>query len=332
MRKIRVAQIGTNSNSHGNNIWESFVKQSDVFEVVGYAMPENEPERIPHKTKIFENHRKMTVEEILEDSSIEAVAIETEEIYLTKYAILAAKAGKHIHMEKPGGMSLSEFEELIKIMKQTGKVFHTGYMYRYNPYVIELKEKIKNGEFGDIISIEAQMNCTHPKETRQWLENFKGGMMFYLGCHLVDLIMSIQGAPERIIPLNKCSGVEGVTAQDFGMAVFEYKNGISFAKTTAVEHGGFERRQLVVNGTKATVELKPLEWYLPDFSGIQTYKTFRNSESWPTAGEKEISVPFDRYDNMMKSFAEYVCGVKENPFTLQYELELYKAVLKACGV
>ena len=49
------------------------------------------------------------------------------------------------------------------------------------------------------------------------------------------------------------------------------------------------------------------------------------------AGEKEISKPCDRYDNMMRAFAEYVNGEKENPFTPDYELELYKTILKCCG-
>ena len=81
-------------------------------------------------------------------------------------------------------------------------------MYRYNPYIKELKEQVKCGELGDIISVEAQMSCIHPASTRQWLDTFSGGMMFYLGCHLVDLILSIQGKPKRVIPLNKCSGKE----------------------------------------------------------------------------------------------------------------------------
>ena len=44
MKKIKIAQIGTSDNSHGNNIWLSLVKQSDLFEIVGYALPENERE------------------------------------------------------------------------------------------------------------------------------------------------------------------------------------------------------------------------------------------------------------------------------------------------
>lgn len=331
MRKIKIAQIGINTYSHSNEIFGSLKKQSDIFEIVGYVFHEKERERIPHKAKALEEYKELTLEEVLNNPEIEAVTIETDEIYLSKYALMAAKAGKHIHMEKPGGICLSDFEELISVMKNTGKVFHTGYMYRYNPYISDVITKAKKGELGEIISVEAQMNCTLPKQTRQWLLDLPGAMMFYLGCHLIDLILQIKGQPERIIPLNKCSGIEGVTAEDFGMAVFEYKNGVSFAKTTAVELGGFERRQLVVNGTKATVELNPLEWYIPDTENLQTQRTIRTSLDWHAKGEKELSDPLNRYDTMMKSFAEYVSGEKSNPYSLDYELELYKTILKCCG-
>lgn len=63
---------------------------------------------------------------------------------------MAAEHKKHIHMEKPGGVQLSDFEKLISIVKNNKTIFHTGYMYRYNPYISELKEQIKNGELGDI--------------------------------------------------------------------------------------------------------------------------------------------------------------------------------------
>ena len=198
MKKIRIAQIGTSNNSHGNDIFACLRRHSDLFEVVGYALPENEREKFPNRMPTFEGMREMTVEEILNDKSIDAVTVETEEIYLTKYALMVAASSKHMHMEKPGSPDLAGFEKLIETVKKNGTVFHTGYMYRYNPYVIELVKQVKNGELGEIISVEAQMNCVHPQAVRQWLGNFPGGMMFFLGCHLVDLILQIQGVPENI--------------------------------------------------------------------------------------------------------------------------------------
>ena len=146
MEKIRIAQIGTSANSHGNQIWGSLTGQRDVFEVVGYALPENERQKFPSAMKAFEGYREMSVEEILNDPTIEAVAVETEEIYLTKYALMVAKAGKHLHMEKPGGTELAPFEELIATLRQKGLVFSTGYMYRFNPKIREAIEKVKSGE------------------------------------------------------------------------------------------------------------------------------------------------------------------------------------------
>ena len=331
MKKVKIAQIGVNEYSHSKDIFKSICKQTDLFEVAGYALPENEKQRLPQNLSGFKNYPELSLDEILNNPEIEAVTIETDEVYLTKYALMAAKAKKHIHMEKPGGINPADFETLISTVKQNGVIFHTGYMYRYNPFINDVIKNAKGGKYGEILSVEAQMNCSHPVKTREWLNTLPGGMMFYLGCHLIDLILQIQGSPQKILPLNKCSKTDGVTSKDFGMAVFEYENGVSFAKTTAVELGGFERRQLVINGTRATVELNPLEWYLPDSDLLQTHKTTRTSAGWHAKGQKEISEPCNRYDCMIKSFAEYVRGIKQNPYTPDYELELYKTILKCCG-
>lgn len=331
MRKIRIAQIGTSGYSHGRFIFESLKKQNDIFEIAGYAFPEQEREKFAGQMKYFEGYREMTVEEILRDPDIDAVTIETEEIYLTKYARMAAEAGKHIHMEKPGGTELSAYKELIEAVKKKGTVFHIGYMYRYNPYVRELIDKVKSGELGEIISVEAQMNCVHTRRTREWLRNFPGGMMFFLGCHLIDLILQIQGTPERVLPLNKCTGADGVRAEDFGMAILEYKNGVSFAKTSACELAGFTRRQLVVSGTRGTVELKPLEVVSDQAPLLYTRKTECYSAGWGDKGNTSDSELYDRYDTMMEAFAAMVRGEKKNPFDYDYEWELYQTILRACG-
>ena len=118
MKKIRIAQIGTSVYSHGSVIFDALKKNSDLFEVVGYALPEGEREKFPDQMGFFQGSREMTVEEILADDSINAVAVETEEIYLTKYALMVARAGKHLHMEKPGSPSLADFEELVNTVKK----------------------------------------------------------------------------------------------------------------------------------------------------------------------------------------------------------------------
>ena len=329
MKKIKVAQIGTSKWSHGSGIWPTMVNHPEVFEIMGYALPENEREKFPDNIKCFEGYREMTVEEILSDPEIEAVVVETEEIYLTKYATMVAKAGKHLHMEKPGGTCLENFEELIRILKEKKLVFSLGYMYRFNPKINEAIERVKKGEIGKVCSVEAQMSCRHGEELRNWLTVFPGGMMFFLGCHLIDIIYRIQGEPEEIIPLSCSSGYDGVTGDDIGMAVFKYKNGVSFLKTASCESGGYLRRRLLISGEDGTFEVSPLEGYADGGKQYATlYECF--GKEWTVPEKETTSEPFGRYDEMMLNFAEMVRG-KKNPFTYDYELELYKLILKACG-
>ena len=329
MRKIRVAQIGTNAYSHGNEIFSAIKKNPDVFEVAGYAMPEGERERFPSQMREFEGYREMSVGEILADPTVEAVFVETDEIYLTKYALMAIGAGKHVHMEKPGGISLPEFEEMIALAKSNGTVFHTGYMYRYNPVISDIIKRVRSGEIGEVISVEAQMSCWHRKENAERLLRFPGGMMFFLGCHLVDLVLQLQGTPERIVPFNKSTGVYDTDAKDFSMAVLEYERGASFVKTTQAERGGFSRRQIVITGTEGRYEISPLEVSVKYPMQYTEYSECKSTD-WGATGQRFRSEEHDRYNSMMLSFAEAVRGEKENPYTYEYELQLYKTLLECC--
>ena len=78
------------------------------------------------------------------------------------------------------------------------------------------------------------------------------------------------------------------------------------------------------------MELRPLEWFAE--GGLVTDRYVREGGTWGTPTERERSKTYDRYDNMMKNFAHMVRDEKQNPWSYDYELQLYKMVLKACGV
>lgn len=340
MKKIKIGMIGA-GHDHASNALDSLLLLDEIFDFAGYAVvPEDEKNSSIYS---YENLKKnypdvpeMTVDEILNFPGLDAVCIEAEDSALTKYALMAAEKGLHIQMDKPGGIDNDEFDRLIDIVKEKKLVFHTGYMYRYNPAVMKLKEDIKAGKLGEIYSVEAQMNCLHGIEKRKWLGNYPGGMLYFLGCHLIDIIYSIMGEPEEVIPLSVSIGTDGVAAKDFGMAVFKYKNGVSFAKSTAVEHGGFDRRQIVVCGTKGTVEIRPIEQFCEDIPGVicTLNSVVREdfSDDWASGDKCRTTEPFGRYDAMWRAFASYVNGEAKNPFDYEYERSLHKLVLKSCGV
>ena len=190
-------------------------------------------------------------------------------------------------------------------------------------------KKIERGELGKIYAVEAHMDCKHTPEVRSWLGNFPGGMLFYLGCHLIDLIYRIQGEPDEVMPLSCSTGFDGVTAKDYGMVAFKYPSGVSFAKTSATENGGFMRRQLVICGEKGTIEIKPLEFIGED---NQQYTIMNEcyEPGWHKAWESSRSDGYRRYKAMMENFAELVRG-KENPYSYEYELKLYELIIRSCG-
>ncbi len=341
-KRIKVAQIGV-GHDHAVNAFETLKLQNELYDFVGFAVvPEdslNPGCTYEDRKESFTDVKRMTVEEILNYPDLDAVVIETEDRALTKYAQMAADKGLNIQMDKPGGIDGAEYDRLINTVKRKKLVFHTGYMYRYNPAYIQLMEDIRAGKLGDIISVEAQMNCSHGLPKRDWLKDYPGGMLYFLGCHMIDFVYSIMGTPREIIPMSVSSGLSGTTAEDFGMVVFKYKNGVSFAKSTAVEIGGYERRQLVVCGTKATVEIRPLEKsavgcsdiYVPQTTGVRdTFGT--NPADWAAATNNYFTAPSGRYDAMFRAFASYVSGEKENPYGYEYERELHRILLMSCGV
>ena len=343
MRKLKVAQIGI-QHDHAAVVYRSITHLTDEFEVVGIALEPEEDSRpntnVPDiNGKFYSGYNLMTVEEIFNIPDLDAVIIETNEIASTKYALMAAERGIAVHMDKPGGIVLADFEKLVETVKKNNVPFHTGYMYRYNPAVIKAHEIVESGEIGRVCAVEAQMNCHHDDKKRQWLGAFPGGMMFFLGCHLVDLAVGFLGVPNEVVPFNMSSGFDGVTAPDMGMAIFKYDNANAFLKSSATERCGFLRRQLVITGEKGTIEINPIEVYVRNtpFDNHSCKMRVSSRErgvdisSWQTIGKWEEFDVFDRYDGMMRSFAAIVRGEKVNPYTPDRELEVYKQVLRACG-
>lgn len=332
MKRIRIAQIGTSETEHAIQVFRSLTSHQEIFDVVGYA-DVDQHSKLLHE--VFGGYRKMTVEEIFQIPDLDAVVIECDENLQSHYALLAAQHNLPMHLEKPCSDDGAAFERLIDEVQRRKLLLHTGYMYRYNPAVQYALDVVRSDKLGEVYSVEAQMSCMHTPAMRRWLGNYRGGMMFYLGCHLVDLITLFQGEPLEITPLNTTVDQGSAYGEDFGMALFRYPNGVSVAKTCAAEPGGFMRRQLVICGTKGTLEIKPLERML-DGDTVSTsirehYVNEHGACPWSSEGKLTVFEPYNRYDSMMLSFADMVRGKKENPYTPEYERALHRNLLRACG-
>lgn len=194
MKRIRIGQIGIGHN-HGEAKMLAARKFPELFEIVGYA---EENERWIEKRGGLAGYaglRRMSVEELI--ASSDAILVESDVWDLPKYAKMCTEAGKHIHMDKPASGTLEEYKAVLDTAKAKKLVVQLGYMYRYNPAVQQCLEHIRNGELGDIYSINAEMSTFHSAEYKKWLTNFGGGIMYILGSHLVDLIVYMLGNQRR---------------------------------------------------------------------------------------------------------------------------------------
>ena len=214
--------------------------------------------------------------------------------------------------------------------KAKGLVVQLGYMYRYNAAVQDCLEKIRRGELGEIYSINAEMSTYHPVEYKKWLTNFGGGIMYILGSHLVDLIVYMLGEPKSITSFMKHTGLDGVDFEDNNLAVLEYDKALARVFVSSVEVNGFGRRQLVVSGSRGTVDIRPLE--------NPTLKDYADtSMGGGTYEDRKQTIPFAaslhgcRYDEMMKDFYSYVMGTKENPYTYEHDYLVQKVLSEIVG-
>ncbi|MBE5783197.1 MAG: Gfo/Idh/MocA family oxidoreductase [Clostridiales bacterium] len=330
MKPVRVAQIGS-SHDHAICAFDTILELKDYFDVVGFAETDDTI-RVPDT---YNRVPRFTVEELLSMDDLEAVVIECAELQATEIAQKFADKGVGVYMDKPGSPNLASFEKLIHTLKEKKLPFMTGYMYRYNPSVKEMMRLVKEGEMGEIYSVEAHMSVRHKNEKRKWLGAFPGGMTFFLGCHLIDLVLQLQGEPEEIIPLNASTGIEGVNTEDFGFVVFRYPHGASFIKTCAAEPNGYSRRQLVVCGSKGTFEIKPFEQKAQGQYMISSPATVALVKENPGHGWHDFARPVEtgdhhRYKNMMIRFAQAVRD-GDNPYSYDYELLLMKTLLMCCN-
>ena len=332
MNPFRLVQIGTR-HDHAWCLYNSLVNViPDKVELLGIVEDNDRYRELTRKEWKYEG-KFLTFEEALALKP-DGFLVETEEHALVPWAQKVIRAGYPVHMDKPGSENSSEFHRLCTMAKEKGLVLTLGYMYRNNPavqYALKLKEE---GKLGDIFSVEAQMNIWHDPEKRAWMSRFKGGMQYFLGCHLIDLVVLFCGFPESVAPFNCSTGIDGVQANDFAFCVLKYKNGVSFVKTCDAEINGFNRRQLVVTGSRGSIEMKPLEIINPDTSitvharetlGIQ--KDLAHDHSTP------LSYPaYDRYAPMVENFISYVRGEAKNPYSYEYEAKLHDLILLCCDV
>lgn len=331
--RIRIAQLGIGHN-HGAAKMAALRKLTDHFEVVGVAEPNPEWRRKRENDPAYKGLPWLTEEQLLNLEGLQAVAVETDVPELIPAAQRCVDAGMHLHLDKPGSESMIPFRNLLADADRKGLVIQMGYMYRDNPAIQLCYRAVREGWLGRVFEVDTVMSRMDGMDYRKWLSQFRGGAMYIFGGHLIDLVVTMLGAPERVTPFLRCTWHDRDSMFDNGLAVMEYPHATATIRTAVVEVEGFRRRQLVVCGDKGTFDIRPLEYN--GANPLQTVVRLTLAEpAGPYAAgchEFEMATPKGRYDAQLVELAEMIRGEKPNPYPSSHELVVQQALLDASGI
>ena len=245
MERIRIGQIGIGHN-HGSEKMNTLRRLSDLFEVVGVVEDDPQWRRKRGDWECYRGIPWMSEEELFRVPGLQAVAVETDGFGLVPAARRCAEHNLHIHMDKPGGESLGAFRELLDEFERRKLCIQLGYMYRNNPAIRFCRDAVRKGWLGEIFEIHAVMSRYDggDEDYRRWLSNFRGGAMYIFGGHLIDIVISMLGRPDRVTPFQRKTRDDALF--DNGFAVLEYPRCTASIRTSVAEVDGMKHRRLIV--------------------------------------------------------------------------------------
>ena len=321
--KIKIGQIGV-GHAHASKL--SVYRDSPDYEVVGIVEPDPELQKRAATQAPYQGLKWMTQEQLLNTPGLQAVLVETHVRDLLKTAATCISAGKHVHLDKPAGDSLPRYEALLQDAERQQLLVQMGYMYRYNPGVVMLREALKNGWLGDVFEVQTVMSKVVGNGERQRLAEFPGGIMFELGCHVIDLVIGVLGASNKITPFPLHSGAQDDGLMDNMLAVFSYPRATATVKSSALEVDGGERRHFTVCGTLGTFHIQPLD-------NPSVRATFSKATGPYKAGYQDIKLPkYARYVGDAADMARIIRGESSSKFSYQHDLTVQRSVLAASAV
>lgn len=224
MTKLGIAIIGT-----GNTSLEHIRAMKDIDKAELKAIMSHDPARaesfaIGHNVKAYSN-----IDELLKDAEINIVDIASYHNVHVDYALKSVKAGKHVIIEKPIGISLEMLDELYEEAARNNVKVTVISQSRFDKAFIDVKRKIDAGELGRVISVNADLLNNKPAndyENHAWKtskEKAGGGIMMMKAIHLIDVLLWMFGKVKTVY--GKVDVLKHkINVEDSGFALLKMKN------------------------------------------------------------------------------------------------------------
>lgn len=323
---LGAGQIGTR-HAHAAGKMAAMRKAAADFHARGVAEPDEGARARAAKQAEYRDLPWLGVDELLADPEVRVVAVETTLEASTPMALRALRAGKHLHLDKPGGADHTAFASMRREAQQRGLIVQMGYMLRYNPAFALLFRAAREGWLGEITEIHASMGKLASGGLRRELAAIPGHGMFELGCHLVDAVLTLLGEPTRVIPFASTSQGPGDRLPDHQLAVLEYPRALVTLRCNHADPSGAPRRLFSVSGRLGSFEIQPLE------SGRFTLRLEKAAGGFPQ-GEtvRALPLPGGRYDSEFADLAACARGQREFAWSADHDIAVHRTALRAAGV
>ncbi|MEZ6147096.1 MAG: Gfo/Idh/MocA family oxidoreductase [Planctomycetaceae bacterium] len=288
--------------------------------------PDDELRAKAQQSETYRDVKWMTFDELLNVPDLQVIGVETKVADLFDVAEQCIAADKHIHLDKPAGNDLAQYRRILEEAARKHLAVQMGYMYRYNPGVVMLRDFLSRGWMGQPFELHAVMSKKMDASARQGMLQYIGGTMFDLGGHLIDLVVGFLGEPVKVHPFVQHSSPIDDGLRDNMLAVFEYPQATATIRTSLNEVEGFARRHLTLCGTEGTFHMQPLDDPEAKVAFSQPHGKYQK-------GYQDVTLPkYRRYVADVADLAQIVRGEKDANFSYEHDYAVQKSLFLACGL
>lgn len=202
-----------------------------------------------------------TIEGVLNDEQINAIMVHSKSKDMVPHALRAISAGKSVVVEKPGGGTVADLEQLLEATTDAreDQTIQVGYNVRLAESIRRTKELIEAGLIGEVVSVSARGAAKVGEHVTQHLNQpaDMGGVLWILGCHMLDAMVEVFGAPETVnARVRKSAKLSDETSrEDSAAAILNYPDfSVSFSFDGHDDLEWFESSHLTVYGTEGMIE------------------------------------------------------------------------------
>lgn len=167
-----------------------------------------------------------SLEDLLNDETVDAVLIATPNDTHKDLAIKAMRAGKNVLCEKPVALNVAEFDEMLAVAKECGRIFMVHQNRRWDPDFLIVRRLYREHVLGDVFQIESRVQGANgiPGDWRH-LEQHGGGMLLDWGVHLLDQLLFLVDSPIKNVQVD-FSKILGDEVDDGFMSFITFENGV----------------------------------------------------------------------------------------------------------